>query len=55
MTAPEVDCKTAPPAGSALAARELESAVNSKELWEEHVARTGGKVSEYARVIAKES
>lgn len=29
---------------SALAARELESAVNSKKLLDEHVARTGGKV-----------
>lgn len=45
MSAPEADGKTSPPAVSALAARELESAVNSKELWEEHVARTGGKVS----------
>ena len=32
------------PAASALAARELPSAVNSKKLLDEHLARTGGKV-----------
>lgn len=39
----------AAPAASALAARELPSAVNSKKLLDEHLARTGGKVRLYWR------
>lgn len=39
------DAPIASPVVSALAARELPSAVNSKELLQEHEARTGGKVS----------